>query len=80
MPPKATPTTATALGLVGNTSIANTDSQVVMMGQLQAIINQLTGNGQALENKIAKISIFKIKMPLIKRFSGEKVKLKGFLI
>ena len=29
---KATPTTATALELVGNTSIANTDSQVVIIG------------------------------------------------
>ena len=79
MPPKATPTTATASGLVGNTSIADTDLQVVMMGQLQTIINQLTGNGQALENKIIKIDISKIKMPSIKKFSNEKAKLKGFL-
>ena len=79
MPPKATPTTATASGLVGNTSIADTDLQVVMMGQLQTIINQLTGNGQALKNKIAEIGMSKIKMPLIEKFSGEKVKLKGFL-
>ena len=79
MPPKATPTTATASGLVGNTSIADTDLQVVMMGQLQTIINQLTGNGQALKNKITKISIFKIKMLLIERFSGEKAKFKRFL-
>ena len=80
MPPKATSTTATALGSVDDTSIANTDLQVVMMGQLQTIINQLTGNRQVLENKIAKISISKIKMLLIKRFSGEKAKFKGFLI
>ena len=32
-----------------------------------------------LKNKINKIGITKIKMPLIKRFSGEKAKLKGFL-
>ena len=49
------------------------------MGQLQQIVNQLTGNRQALENKITKISMSKIKMPLIKKFSGEKAKLKGFL-
>ena len=79
MPPKAIPTTATALGLVGDTSIADTDLQVVIMGQLQIIINQLTGNRQALENKIAEISISKIKMPLIERFSGKKAKLKKFL-
>ena len=76
---KVIPTTATALGLVGDTSIANIDLQVVIMGQLQQIINQLTSNRQVLENKIAKIDISKIKMPLIERFSGEKVKFKGFL-
>ena len=32
-----------------------------------------------MENKIAEMGMFKIKMPLIKRFSGEKVKLKRFL-
>ena len=32
MPPKIIPTTATTLGLVGDTSIANTDLQVVIMG------------------------------------------------
>ena len=31
--------TATALGLVEDTSIANIDSQVVMMGQLQQIVD-----------------------------------------
>ena len=79
MPLKATPTTATASELVGDTSMADIDSQVVIMGQLQAIVNQLTSNRQALENKITEISISKIKMLLIKRFSGEKAKLKGFL-
>ena len=51
-----------------------------MIGQLQTIINQLTSNRQALKNKITKIGISKIKMPLIKRFSSKKAKLKGFLI
>ena len=80
MPLKATPTTATALELVGNISIANIDLQVVIMGQLQQIINQLTGNRQVLKNKITELDMSKIKMPLIERFSGEKAKLKGFLI
>jgi hypothetical protein len=79
MPPKTIPTTAITLGLVGNTSIANTDSQVVTMGQLYEVVNQLTNNGVALDNKINSIGISKVKMPLIKRFSGEKAKLKGFL-
>ena len=76
---KATPTTATALGLIGNINIADTDSQVVIIGQLQTIINQLTGNRQVLENKINEMGIIKVKMPLVKRFSGKKAKLKGFL-
>ena len=49
------------------------------MGQLQVIVDQLTSNGQALENKITEMGISKIKMPSIKRFSGEKAKFKGFL-
>ena len=72
--------TATALGLVGDISIADIDLQVVIIGQLQIIINQLTGNGQVLENKIAELGISKIKILSIKRFNGEKAKLKGFLI
>ena len=79
MPLKVTPTMVTASGLVGNINMANTDLQVVIIGQLQVIINQLTSNRQVLKNKIAEMSMFKIKMPLIKRFSGKKAKLKGFL-
>jgi hypothetical protein len=79
MPPKTTPTTATTLGSVGDTSIADTDSQVVIIGQLYEVVNQLTSNSVALNNKINSIEMSKVKMPLIKRFSREKVKLKGFL-
>ena len=71
---------ATTLGLVKDTSIADTDLQVVIMGQLQQIINQLTSNGQALENKIMELGIFKLKMLSVKRFSDKKAKFKGFLI
>jgi hypothetical protein len=79
MLPKIILTTATTLESVGNTSIANTDLQVVIIGQLYKIVNQLTNNSVVLNNKINSIGISKVKMPLIKRFSGEKVKLKGFL-
>jgi hypothetical protein len=79
MPLKTTLTTATTLGLVSDTNIANIDSQVVIMGQLYKVVNQLTNNSVVLNNKINSIGIFKVKMPSIKRFSGEKVKLKGFL-
>jgi hypothetical protein len=34
MPPKAIPTIAMTLELVGNTNIANIDSQIVIVGQL----------------------------------------------
>jgi hypothetical protein len=39
MLPKTILTTATTLGSVGDTSIADTDSQVVTMGQLCKIVN-----------------------------------------
>ena len=68
------------LGLVDDTSIADTDLQVVMMGQLQAVVNQLTNNSIVLNNKINSIGISKVKILSIKQFSREKVKLKGFLI
>jgi hypothetical protein len=79
MLPKTTPTTATTLELVGDTSMANTDSQVVIMGQLCEVVNQLTNNGVALDDKINSMGMSKVKMLLIERFSEEKVKLKGFL-
>jgi hypothetical protein len=80
MPPKIIPTTATTLGLVGDTSMADIDLQVVIIRQLYKVVNQLTNNGVVLNNKINSIRIYKVKMPLIKKFSREKVKLKGFLI
>jgi hypothetical protein len=79
MPPKIILTTATTLGSVGDTNIANTNSQVVTIGQLYKVVNQLTNNSIALNNKINSIEIFKVKIPSIKRFNKEKIKLKGFL-
>ena len=79
MPLKATPITATASKLVGDTSMANTDSQVVIIGQLQIIINQLISNRQVLKNKINEIGITKVKILSVKKFNNKKVKFKGFL-
>jgi hypothetical protein len=79
MPLKITLTTAMTLGLVGNTNMANIDSQVVTMGQLYKVVNQLTNNSVVLDDKINSMGISKVKMPLIKRFSRKKIKLKGFL-
>jgi hypothetical protein len=55
------------------------DLQVVTIGQLYKIVNQLINNSVVLNDKINSIRISKVKMPSIKRFSGEKVKFKGFL-
>jgi hypothetical protein len=79
MPPKTTLTTATTLELVGDTSIADIDLQVVTIKQLCKVVNQLINNSVALNDKINSIGMSKVKMPLIERFNGEKVKLKGFL-
>jgi hypothetical protein len=79
MPLKITLTTATTLESVSDTNIANIDLQVVIIRQLQVVVNQLTNNSIALDNKINSIGIFKVKMPSIKQFSGEKIKFKGFL-
>ena len=49
------------------------------MGQLQFVIDQFIKNRQVLKNKINKMGMFKVKILSIKRFRGEKVKLKGFL-
>ena len=78
---KAIPITATALELIEDTSIARMiDLQVVTVTQLQEVINQLIVNGIVLDAKINSIGIIKVKILLVKRFRGEKSKLKGFLI
>jgi hypothetical protein len=79
MPPKTILTVATTLGLVGDINITDIDSQVVTMEQLYKVVNQLTNNSVALNDKINSIGILKVKMLLIKRFSREKAKFKGFL-
>jgi hypothetical protein len=79
MPLKIILTTATTLRSVGDTNIANIDLQVVTMGQLYKVVNQLINNSVVLDNKINSIGISKVKIPSIKWFSREKVKFKGFL-
>ena len=37
-------------------------------------------NNRLLKEKINGIGVVKVKLPLIKRFLGEKLKLKGFLM
>ena len=84
MPPKApvtlTLTAATTLDTSGDTSIRDTDLQLVMVRQLQEMVDQLQGNNKVLKERINGIGAAKVKLPLIKRFLDKKLKLKGFLI
>jgi len=43
------------------------------------MVNYLQDNNRILKECINGIRVVKIKLPLIKRFLGEKLKLKGFL-
>jgi len=43
------------------------------------MVNYLQDNNRILKERINGIRAVKIKLPLIKRFLGEKLKLKGFL-
>ena len=70
---------ATTMAISGDTSIEDTDLQLVTVGQLQAIVNQLTDNNRLLEKRVNKIRTVKIKLLLVERFTREKLKLKGFL-
>ena len=84
MPPKApvmTPlTAATTISAGGDTSMAGMDSQLITRSQLQEMVNYLQNNNRILKERINRIKVAKIKLPLIKRFLGERLKLKGFLI
>jgi len=43
------------------------------------MVNRLLDNNRILKERINGIRVVKVKLPLIKRFLGEKLKLKGFL-
>ena len=70
----------TTLGTSGDTSIQDTDLQPVTIDQLQKRVNRLIDNNQILKERINRVGITKVKLLSIKRFLGEKLKLKGFLI
>ena len=85
MPPKAPVTTPSMvvttlkLGTSGDTSMADIDLQVVMVRQLQKIVDQLINNNKLLKERVNKIGLARIKLLFIKRFTGKRLKLKGFL-
>ena len=70
----------TTLGIGKDVSISNASLQLVIVGQLQKIVNQLTENNIILKSRINRIGAVKVKLSLVKRFLGDKAKLKGFLI
>ena len=84
MPPKAVVimllTAATTLGTSKDVSMLNASLQLVIVGQLQEIVNQLIENNIILKSRINRIRAAKVKLSLVKRFLGDKTKLKGFLI
>ena len=73
-------TVAITLGTSKDVSISNTSLQLITIGQLQKMVNQLTENNTILKSRINGIRASKVKLSLVKRFLGDKVKLKEFLI
>ena len=73
-------TAVTTLGTSEDVSILNASLQLVIIGQLQKIVNWLIENNIILKSRINGIGAAKVKLPLVKRFLGDKIKLKGFLI
>ena len=71
---------ATILGISEDVSILNASLQLVIVGQLQKIVNQLIENNIILKSRINGIGAAKVKLLLVERFLGDKIKLKGFLI
>ena len=51
-----------------------------MIKELREIIEHMNNNTQALDNKVNKIKITKVKLLSIKCFDGIRLKLKGFLL
>ena len=84
MPPKgaliAMPLTAATTLELGDTSIVDTDLQLIIRGQLQEMVNCLLNNNRILKERINGIGAVKVKLLLIKQFLGERLKLKEFLI
>ena len=61
-------------------SIRDTNLQLVIVEQLQEIIDQIIDNNQLLKEIVNGIGAAKVKLLLVERFMGKRLKLKGFLI
>src|SRR6266567_1707944 len=63
-------------------SIAGTlepDSQVVTIGQLKAVVEQINTGQDTFNKRLKNIGTKKVKLPAVKQFNGIWVKLKGYL-
>ena len=49
---------------------ASVDSQIVTMAQLKSVISQMEGNTEALNKRLIKIKILKIKLLIVKHYNG----------
>ena len=70
----------TTLGTSKDVSILNASLQLVTVGQLQKMVNQLIENNIIFKSHINRIGAAKVKLLLVRRFLEDKIKLKGFLI
>ena len=72
-------TAATTLRTSEDVSMSNNSLQLIIVGYLQEIVNQLTENNIILKSRINGIGVAKVKLFLVERFLGNKTKLKEFL-
>src|SRR6266566_3074256 len=81
IPPKAVVSTI-LMSLGNNASMAGTsevDLQVVTIGQLKEIIEQINAGQEAFNNKLRSIGTKKVKLLAVKQFNRTQMKLKGYL-
>jgi len=50
------------------------------MRELRGVVDQINNNQQALDNKVNKMGLSKVKLPSIKQFNGTRLKFKRFLL
>ena len=79
MPLKAASTTP-GPSSSNNASMAKTqDLQIVTIGQLREVVDQINQGQEAFNNKLKSIGTNAVKLPAVKRFNRTRIKLKGYL-